>query len=262
MSENRHESNQNQNGVLLEVVDLHKSFGSQVILNGIDVQIPEGGITFILGPSGTGKSVFLKHIIGLLKPDSGHIYMEGKDLVSLSQVEMNEVRKRMGVLFQNAALFDSLTVFENVAFPLVEHTNMNKREIEERVHEKLELVGLSGVDEKYPSQLSGGMRKRVGLARAIVMNPKIILYDEPTTGLDPLMLEQINELIANTNRAQNASSIIISHDIKAMVDIADYACVLYKGKIVAKGTPSQILASEHPFVRKFIQTGLSTNAGH
>ncbi len=243
-------------GILLKIVDVRKAFGSQQVLDGVNLEIPEGKITFIIGPSGTGKSVLLKHITGLIKPDSGHIYLDDVDIPALSGYKMTEARKQMGVLFQSAALFDSFNVFDNVAFPLVEHSKLTKEEIAARVKEKLELVGLFDVERKMPNELSGGMRKRVGLARAIALNPRMIFYDEPTTGLDPLMVGQVNELIVNTNRAQSATSLVISHDIRAMMETADFAAIIHKGKIVCSGSPEEVAAYPDEFVQRFVAAGL------
>lgn len=243
-------------GVLLKIVEVRKAFRGQQVLDGVNLEIPEGKITFIIGPSGTGKSVLLKHITGLLKPDSGHIYLDDVDIPTLSGYSMNETRKQMGVLFQSAALFDSFNVFENVAFPLIEHSKLTKEEIAARVKEKLELVGLFNVEKKMPNELSGGMRKRVGLARAIALNPRMIFYDEPTTGLDPLMVGQVNELIVNTNRAQNATSLVISHDIRAMMETADFAAIIHQGKIVCSGAPEEVASHPDEFVQRFVAAGL------
>jgi len=247
---------------LMRVEGLHKRFGDQQVLAGVDLSIPEGMITFIVGPSGTGKSVLLKHMIGLLKPDEGHIYLDDLDIPTLSSMALNEVRKNFGVLFQNGALFDSFNVFDNVAFPLVEHARMKGGDIAQRVREKLAVVGLEGVEHKFPSELSGGMRKRVGLARAIALNPRIIFYDEPTTGLDPLMVEQIDELIRSTNESQKSSSVVISHDIPAMMEIADRAAVIYQGKILAFDAPHALVDHEDEFVRRFVRKGLAAKKHH
>jgi len=241
---------------VLSVRNISKRFGSQVVLDDVSFDVPEGKITFVLGPSGTGKSVLLKIIIGLLQPDAGRVLIDSYDIPSLSSHQLNEVRKDFGVLFQNGALFDSLNVLENVAFPLVEHAKMAKGDIADRVEKKLAQVGLSGVEKKYPSELSGGMRKRAALARAIVLDPRIIFYDEPTTGLDPLMVEQVDELIKSTNIAQQTTSLVISHDIPALMEIADYGAILFEGSMVAFGTPAELLENPDPFVQKFLRKGL------
>ncbi len=238
---------------MIELIDVRKSFGSQVVLNGVRLSIPEGKITVILGPSGEGKSVLLKHLIGLIAPDSGQVRVDGMDLANLGVREMTEFRKRFGMLFQSAALFDSMTVEENVAFPMREHTPLTPVEILKKVGEKLALVGLEGSRHKMPSELSGGMRKRVGLARAIALEPRIILYDEPTTGLDPLMTASINQLIVETQKKLRLTSVLISHDIEATFEVADYVAMLHQGTIIASGSPAQFRASAHPFVRKFLE---------
>jgi phospholipid/cholesterol/gamma-HCH transport system ATP-binding protein len=238
---------------MIQFIDVSKSFNSHQVLKGVDLRIPDKKITIILGPSGEGKSVLLKHMMGLLRPDKGKVIVDGTDLSTLDERQFNEFRKKFGMLFQNAALFDSLNVEENVAFPLKEHTSLSEREIRRKVEEKLALVGLVGAMEKMPSDLSGGMRKRVGLARAIALEPKIILYDEPTTGLDPLMTDTINRLIRDTQKKLNVTSVVISHDLEAAFRIADFVAMLYQGKIIAQGDPDEFKKSDHPFVRKFIE---------
>ncbi len=238
---------------MIRFINVHKAFNSHPVLKGVDLEIPTGKLVVILGPSGEGKSVMLKHIIGLVRPDRGDVIVDGTDLSKLSDQELNEFRKRFGMLFQSAALFDSMTVEENVAFPLKEHTKLSPSEIETKVREKLSLVGLSKAIGKMPSELSGGMRKRVGLARAIALEPKIILYDEPTTGLDPLMTEAINLLIADMQKKLQVTSVIISHDVESTFEIADLVAMLHEGKIIAQGTPQEFKRSDHPFVRKFLE---------
>ena len=238
---------------MIELKGIHKSFNSHKVLNDLNLEIPDGKITVILGRSGEGKSVLLKHIIGLLKPERGRVIVQGTDLAKLDDREIKEFRKKFGMLFQNAALFDSLNVFENVAFPLKEHRPMTDREMRDRVHEVLELVGLKGVDHKFPSELSGGMRKRVGLARAIVLTPEILLYDEPTTGLDPIMTDAIDKLIMNTQKHLGVTSIVISHDIEASFRIADKIAMIHEGVILLEGTRETFEKSKHPFVRQFLE---------
>ena len=242
-------------GFVIELQDVSKAFGSQVVLDHLSLKIPEGKLTVILGPSGEGKSVTLKHIIGLMPPDSGRVIVDGTDLWSLSEKERTDFRKKFGMLFQNAALFDSMTVFENVAFPMREHTNLSEEEISKKVYEKLLVVGLEKAAEKLPSELSGGMRKRVGLARAIALEPKIILYDEPTTGLDPLMTASINQLITDTQKKLSITSVVISHDIESTFRVADLVVLLYRGKIIAQGSPEDFRQRkfQHPFVNEFIK---------
>lgn len=238
---------------MIQIKNLHKSFGEQKVLDGVNLDIPEGSITVILGRSGAGKSVLLKHMIGLLKADSGQVLIDQKDLTKLSDFDLYECRKKFGMLFQNGALFDSLNVFENVAFPLKEHTQLSDEEIAAVVQEKLQLVGLSKVDHKMPSELSGGMRKRVGLARAIALSPEIILYDEPTTGLDPLMTDSVNHLILETQKKLNVTSVVISHDIESTFFLADKVAMLYEGKIIEQSSPEQFRKSAHPFVKQFLE---------
>ena len=240
----------------IQLIHVNKCFGSQVVLDDLSLDLPRGRITFVLGKSGTGKSVLLKHIIGLLKPDSGRIVIDGRDITTLGERQLKTERMKFGMLFQDAALFDSMNVYENVAFPLREHRSLSEKEVREIVTRKLELVGLTRDIEKFPAELSGGMRKRVGLARAIALDPQIILYDEPTTGLDPLMVEQINDLIVRTQKAQNATSIVISHDIPTAMNTADVIAIMYSGKIVACGTPQELRSSDHPFVKEFIDAAL------
>jgi len=222
-------------------------------LDGLDLEIPGERITVILGQSGSGKSVILKHIIGLMTPDAGEIFIGGTEITRLNDRELNEIRKQFGMLFQDAALFDSMTVGENVAFPLVEHTRLSKKEIRRIVEEKLRQVGLEGVTGKMPSELSGGMRKRAGLARAIALDPKIILFDEPITGLDPIMSDAIDNLILTTQRQTGATCVVITHNLASTFKIAHTIAMLYEGKIIAFGDPDAIRSSEHPFVRQFIR---------
>lgn len=242
---------------MIEVIDLHKSFGDNHVLRGVNLRVDEGTTTVILGGSGSGKSVLLKHMIGLLRPDSGRVIVDGLDLTRLSFRELDRFRERFGMVFQFSALFDSMTVFQNVAFPLREHRNdLSEEEIETIVHDKLRVVGLSGVDELMPGQLSGGMRKRVALARAIVREPKIVLYDEPTTGLDPLTTDAVNQMIAGAKRELGVTSVVISHDIASAFRIADQVAVLYEGRIVERGSPEEIKHTTHPHVLAFLRAWL------
>lgn len=238
---------------IIKIRNLSKRFGSQEVLKELNLDIPRGQITVIIGRSGGGKSVLLKHIIGLLKPDSGEIYVDGIDIVKEDENNLNEIRKRFGMLFQEGALFDSMTIEENVAFPLVEHTKMSHKEIEERTKEVLALVGLTGAEKKYPSEISGGMRKRAGLARAIIANPDIILFDEPTSGLDPIMSAHIDSLIVDIQKKLNVTCIIISHDIQSTFRIAHKIAMLYEGKIIAEGTPEVMRTLDNPYLRQFIE---------
>ncbi len=238
--------------------DLYKSFGSKKVLQGINLHIPKGESTVIIGGSGSGKSVLIKHIIGLLKPDSGRVVVDGQVVGDLDEDELNEFRKKFGMLFQGGALFDSLTVGENVGFALKEHTTLTDPQIGSRVGECLEMVGLGdgGVERLMPSELSGGMKKRVGLARAIAMNPQIILFDEPTTGLDPVMADVINDLIIKTTKALKVTSVTITHDMVSANRIADKIAMIYEGKIVAFGTPDEIMFHQtDPVVKEFVEIG-------
>ncbi len=222
------------------------------MLDGVNLEIEGGRTTVIIGGSGSGKSVLLKHIIGLLKPDSGQVLMDGIDITKLNEKNLDKIRKRFGMLFQEGALFDSMTVEENVAFPLREHTKMEDKRIREIVAERLRAVGLTGVENKMPSELSGGMKKRVGLARAVAMNPEIILFDEPTTGLDPIMAEAINNLIIDTQKNFNLTSIVISHDVSSIFRIGHKIAMLYKGRIIEYGTPEEIKESKNPVLTQFL----------
>jgi phospholipid/cholesterol/gamma-HCH transport system ATP-binding protein len=237
---------------VIQVLDVHKQFGAQKVLDGVSLNVPRGEILVIIGGSGAGKTVLLKHLIGLLRPDRGHIFVEGVDICHLRSWELKETRKKFGMLFQGAALFDSLTVAENVAFPMREHTRLKDKEIMTRVRDRLAEVGLHGIEDKYPSELSGGMRKRVGLARAIALEPEIVLFDEPTTGLDPIMSDVINDLISSTQRKLGITFFIISHDVKGALKIAHRIAMLYEGRIVEEGTPEEIEASPNPIVQQFL----------
>ncbi len=246
---------------MIELIDIHKSFGRQKVLDGLNLTIEGGMTTIIIGRSGGGKSVLLKHMIGLLKPDSGRIVVDGSDITGMNDRQLNDIRKKFGMLFQEAALFDSMNVLENVAFPLREHTKKKEKEIRQIVKERLHDVGLAGVEEKMPSELSGGMKKRVGLARALVMQPEIILFDEPTTGLDPVMTEAIDNLIMNTQHKFDLTCVVISHDIKSVFSVAHRVAMLYEGKIVAEGTPDDLRRSENPVVKQFLTGSLDGPIG-
>lgn len=242
-----------KNDFIIRLEKVSKSFGDQKVLDELDLIIEPKTITFIIGQSGGGKSVLLKHIIGLVKPDSGRILIGDQEISKLRSAQLNEMRKNFGMLFQEAALFDSMTVGENVAFPLKEHTRLPNSEIEKIIRAKLHQVGLQKVTHKMPSELSGGMRKRVGLARAIALDPKIILFDEPTTGLDPIMCDAIDTLIVQTQRQTGATCIVISHDIESTFKIAHRVAMLYMGKIIEYGTPAEIKTSQNPVIRQFIE---------
>ncbi|MBA4407607.1 ABC transporter ATP-binding protein [bacterium] len=239
---------------MIEIINLHKSFGSNRVLRGVNLIIKEGESLAIIGRSGCGKSVLLKHIVGLLSPDEGCIKFEGKVINDLERKELYEVRRKFGFLFQGAALFDSMTVEENVSLALVESENKTSPdEIKKIVEEKLELVGLPGTQKLKPSELSGGMKKRVGLARALVTNPDYILYDEPTTGLDPIMSDSIDDLIKDLNEKLNVTSIIVTHDMFSVKNTADKIAMMHEGKIYFTGTPQEVLDSTDPVIQKFIQ---------
>lgn len=238
---------------MINLVDINKSFKNQKVLDGLNLEISSGEITVIIGQSGGGKSVLLKHIIGLIRPDKGEVLIEGVDIASLNDRKLNEIRKNFGMLFQDAALFDSMTVGENVAFPLNEHTRLTRSQIDEIVQQKLLQVGLRDITHKMPSELSGGMRKRVGLARAIALDPKIILFDEPTTGLDPIMADAIDRLIVDTQNHTGATCVVISHDIESTFKIAHTVAMLYQGKIIEIGKPEDVKSSQNPALQQFIQ---------
>lgn len=241
---------------MIQLSDLEKSFETQVVLDKLTLSIPEGKITAIIGPSGEGKSVLLKHIIGLMKPDNGTVTIDGENITGMGRNELNRVREKFGMLFQGAALFDSMNVFDNVAFPLREKTRLSKGEIRDRVHDALEHVGLKNIDKKFPDELSGGMKKRVGLARALLLNPKIVLFDEPTTGLDPIICRAIHQLIHDTHAKFGYTAVVVSHEIPEIFDIAQQVSMLYRGKILESGTPEDIQRSEHPVIRQFITGSL------
>ncbi len=237
----------------VKLVNVYKRFGEFEVHKGINLTVKENRITVILGPSGTGKSVLLKEMMGLIQPTSGNIYVDGVDITTADKKERKAVKKKFGMLFQNAALFDSMTVYENVAFPLKEHTKLKEKEIKDIVINKLKLVGLKNVESKMPSELSGGMRKRVGLARAIALEPEIILYDEPTTGLDPIMKDVVDNLIYETqHKLDNITSVVISHDMDSAYKIADDMAMLYDGKTILYGTKEDFEKTDNPYVKQFV----------
>ena len=238
---------------VIVIRDLFKSFGKNRVLQGLNLEVKRGEDMVVIGRSGSGKSVLIKCIIGLIKPDMGSIYINGEDIVPFKEKNLNEMRKRFGMLFQFGALFDSMPVWENVGFGLKQHTNLKDDEIREIVSEKLKMVGLDGIDELMPSELSGGMKKRVSLARAIAMEPEILLYDEPTTGLDPIMADAINELIIQLREKLKVTSIAITHDMVSAYKIANRIAMLYQGKIIEVGTPDEIRNSKNDVVQQFIQ---------
>ncbi len=242
---------------MIHIQNLHKTLDGHAVLKGIDLEIPKGKITVIIGASGCGKTVLMRHIIGLMLPDRGRVVVDGTNMSALAGRAQTDFRRRFGMLFQNAALFDSLTVFENVAFPLRESLRQRVETVDVAriVREKLSLVGLQGSEHKMPDELSGGMRKRVGLARAIVLAPSIILYDEPTTGLDPLMTLAIDNLILSMQQELAVTSVVISHDIDSAMRLADLVAMVHDGRIIASGSPAQFQRLTDPIVRDFLEAG-------
>lgn len=238
---------------MIRIEDLWKSFGGQEVLRGVNLQVNPGEFIALVGLSGSGKSILLKHIVKLVMPDSGRIVVDGEDLAGLSGLALEQLRSRMGYVFQSGALFDSMTVFDNVAFPLREKTRMNEAAIRKRVLAELEGVGLSGAERKYPAQLSGGMVKRVALARTLVRDPEIVLFDEPTTGLDPVVANSILALFDSAHRRLNLAGILVSHDIPEIFGIVQKVAMLHEGRIVAAQPPEAIRESDHPIVRQFIR---------
>lgn len=241
---------------MISLRNLNKKFGAQTVLDDLSLDIPAGQITAIIGPSGEGKSVLIKHMIGLMRPDSGQIEVDGEDILNVRRSQLNRIREKFGMLFQNAALFDSMNVFENVAFPLEEKTDLPKDEIRSRVISALEDVGLKNVEQKYTDELSGGMKKRVGLARALLLRPKIILFDEPTTGLDPIIKRAIHQLIKDTQEKFGFTAVIVSHEIPEIFDIAHNVAMLFRGRILQYGNANEIKSSEHPVVKQFVSGSL------
>ena len=237
---------------IIELKDVHTSFNGVLVHSGINLCIKEGEVMSLIGSSGVGKSVLLKELIGILKPDKGEILVMGRDIVPLKEEELIKIRRNIGILFQGSALFDSLTVYENVAYPLREHTKLKEKEIEEKVREKLGLVGLEGVEQKLPDELSGGMKKRVGLARAIAVEPKIILYDEPTTGIDPINADKINELILDLQNKLGTTTIVVTHDLHCVKKVTNRLAMLSEGKIITEGTWDDLENSEIKVIRDFI----------
>jgi len=237
---------------MIEVRDLQKSFGTQKILDGVSLRIETGESVVIIGRSGGGKSVLLKHLIGLLQPDSGEVLIDGENIEPMTERELLRVRSKFGMLFQSAALFDSMTVAENVGFAFRRNKGMSQGEIQQKVAEALEVVELSGIENKKPSELSGGMRKRVGLARAIVYRPQIVLYDEPTTGLDPIVSDSIDKLIMRVRDRFKVTSVVVTHDMRSARRVGQRILMLYNKKIYATGTPDEIFNSKDPIVRQFI----------
>ncbi len=237
---------------MIKITNLHKRFNSNQVLNGVELDINDGETMVIIGRSGSGKSVFLKHLIGLLKPDEGSVEINGVELNSATPEQINEIQKKFNFLFQGSALFDSLTVGENVAFGVRVLRNISDSEIDKIVREKLQMVGLEGIENVKPADLSGGMKKRVGLARAIATDPECILYDEPTTGLDPIMADVINDLIINLQAKLKLTSVVVTHDMVSAYKIANRIAMLYQGKIIMVGTPDEFKNTTDPIVRQFI----------
>jgi len=237
---------------MIRIVDLHKGFEDQQVLNGIDLEVGRCETLVIIGRSGCGKSVLVKHINGLIKPDRGHVYVDDEDITRLRGKELFRARHKFGMLFQGAALLDSMTVAENVGLGLRHHTRLGEGEIKKRIREKLAQVGLSGLEDKYPAELSGGMKKRVGLARAMALDPQCIILDEPTTGLDPIMADVINELILRLQKDLCITSIAVTHDMVSATKIADRIAMLYEGRIIFDGPPEEIQRTDDPVVRQFI----------
>jgi phospholipid/cholesterol/gamma-HCH transport system ATP-binding protein len=244
---------------IIQLEQVYKSFNGLKVLQGIDLTIPRGEITVILGRSGGGKSVLLKHLLGLLLPDRGRVLVDGQNLPDLGERQLFRLRQRFGYLFQNGALFDSLTVGENVAFPLREHTNWGWRQIQDLVTEKLQQVGLQGITDKMPSELSGGMRKRVALARALALDPEILLFDEPTTGLDPIMTTTIGDLIAATVRRLKVTAVIISHDLGLAFSLADSIAFLHQGRIILHTDPESFRHADLEPIQQFIAGRADSN---
>jgi phospholipid/cholesterol/gamma-HCH transport system ATP-binding protein len=244
---------------MISVKELYRAFGAHRVLTGVNLDVDEGTTTVILGGSGSGKTVLMKHIIGLLKPDSGQVFVDGEDVVPLDDRELERVRRKFGMVFQGSALFDSMTVYENVSFPLREHSRLSEADIRKKVAEKLSIVGLEDVEDRYPADLSGGMRKRVGLARAIVRDPKIVLYDEPTTGLDPITTDYVDEMILTAKEKLGVTSLVISHDVASAFKVADQIAFLSDGKIVAHAPPAELRRSTHPVVKLFLSTWFGKN---
>lgn len=238
---------------MIRVVDLHKSFSGQQVLKGIDLELETGKITTIIGGSGSGKTVLLKHLNALLLPDRGSVLVDGTDITRIGAAALNTVRQKFGVLFQGAALLDSMTIFDNVAFPLREKSKLAESEIRKRAEERLDQVGLAGMGYKYPAEVSGGMKKRAGLARALVMEPEIVLFDEPTTGLDPLLGKSIHELIRKVHAAFGFTGVIVSHDIPEVFKISDRIAMLANGVITEAGSTPDFVESNNPIVRQFLQ---------
>jgi len=246
---------------MIKLVNVNMNFRGKQVLKDINLTIEQGEIMVIIGPSGSGKSTLLRLIIGLLKPTSGEIWVNGREITTMTEDELNKIRLEMGMVFQYSALFDSMSVGENVAFGLRQHTDMPEEEIARIVRRKLRMVGLRGQETAMPNELSGGMKKRVSLARAIAIDPHIVLYDEPTAGLDPIMSNTINRLIVSTRRMIDATSVVVTHDMSSVFSIADRIAMIYGGSIIETGTPEIIRQSENPIMVKFIRGGSAESKG-
>jgi phospholipid/cholesterol/gamma-HCH transport system ATP-binding protein len=238
---------------MVEVEDLHKAFEGRTVLDGVSCQIPAGKISVVMGPSGTGKSVLLRHVVGLLYPDSGDVRVAGKSVPNLGEDELLELRRNVGMLFQDGALFSSMNLYDNVAFPLRQHTKKSEKEIKEIVMERLEEVGLAEAVTKMPNELSGGMRKRAGFARALVLEPELLLFDEPDSGLDPVRTALLCDLIKKIQQKYKSTGVVISHDIKSCFNIGDHIILLYGGKVVDQGSKEELQRSANPFTQQFIK---------
>ncbi len=245
---------EDQTQYAIELIDMHKSFGRQHVLRGVSLKIREGTTTVIVGASGQGKSVILKHMLGLMKPDAGRVMVFGQDINRIKKSELKEIRTQFGVLFQNSALFDSMTVYDNVALPLRERTKESEETIRDNVMEKLAMMDLEGAVDKYPAQVSGGMRKRVGLARALVLNPKVVFFDEPTTGLDVHKSNEIYRLFHKTQEQLQYTAVIVSHDVPKIFKLADYVALLAKGIVQGCMSPEEFQLAKNPLIREFVET--------
>ena len=251
-----------QNGhAIIECQEVIKAFGDHTVLDGVSCSMPEGEISVVMGPSGTGKSVLLRHIVGLLLPDQGDVLVGGRSVPDLNEEQLLELRRNIGMLFQDGALFSSMSLFDNVAFPLRQHTRKGEKEIRDVVMDRLKEVGLAGSEKKMPGELSGGMRKRAGFARALVMEPKILLFDEPDSGLDPVRTALLCDLIKEIQRKYDSTAVVISHDIKAVFEIADDIVLLHGGKVVEQGPKNQLKNSDNQFTAQFLQGAVSGPLG-
>jgi phospholipid/cholesterol/gamma-HCH transport system ATP-binding protein len=245
--------NSHSDGAAIVVRDLRRRFGRQQVLDGVSLECPRGQITTIVGPSGCGKTVLLKHLNLLLRPDSGTIAIDGVEVTGMRSRAQNQMREKFGMLFQAGALFDSMSVFDNVAFPLVELTALGREEIANRVEETLKAVGLQGMERKYPSEMSGGMQKRAALARALIRRPKILMLDEPTTGLDPTRTHQIHALVRQTQKEFDLTAVMVSHDVPAVFEFSDRIAFMHQGKMALNGTVAEVMAANHETFTQFLQ---------